>query len=129
MTLSSISYPSILLQIKEAGIGGGNPLAEGLQPQHFNDLSLNPLICVPLPVIEVSWVGEVCLREDWDIYAACQLFILKVTWFKLCELSLLSAGSWLQCVVLLQDACVEYVCGCVCARKRVKQPTVQMVVP
>ncbi len=141
-SLASITHPSILIQIKEARMGVGKPRGwRGFWPQLFNDLSLNPLIRLLLPVIEVGWVGgghvqkaEVWLREDWDIYATCCLFILiclvcltgEVTWFKVYELSLFSADSWLLwldagCSVLfccLKEGSVRAcmcVCVCVCA--------------
>lgn len=110
-------HPSILLQIKEARMGVGKSGAGGVQPQHFNELSLNPLICVLLPVIEVGWVGggHVQKAEVW-LRASC-LFILiclvcltgGVTGFKVYELS----ESWAA-------ACCSQnvsVCGCVCERE------------
>lgn len=73
--------------------------------------------------------AEVWLREDWDIYAACCLFILiclvclteEVTWFKVYELSPFSADSWLLwldagCSVLF--CCSQDASLCVCARER-----------
>lgn len=82
-------------------MGVGNPEDGEVQPQLFNDFSVKPPISLPL----AGWVqkAEVWLGQNWTIYAACCLFILirlvcltgEVTWFKVYELSLLSADSWL----------------------------------